>query len=327
MRYDVTAIGELLIDFSLERVQEDGYPVLAAHPGGAPANYLAPLAKYGKKTALLAKVGDDAFGRLLRSGAEALGIDVCGVRVTTDAFTTLAFVTRDAAGEREFSFARKPGADMLLCPEEPNMEALTTTRIFHFGTVGMTDEPSRSAHYEAIRQAKRNGAWISLDPNLREALWHDMAEARRQILWSCAQADLIKVSDAELFFLFGDGLRDGALRLMEQYGAKLVFVTLGKDGCYYLNRNAEGRVPSLHDIQVVDTTGAGDIFGGSAAYAILQSGKALDALNDAELQQICSFACTAAALSTTKTGGICAVPELEDVKLVLRRQQNKQQQR
>ncbi len=309
--YDVVAIGELLIDFTVDRVQADGYPVVAAHPGGAPANFLAALAKYGRRTAMVAKVGDDTFGRRLRETLEQVGIDAQGVAVTGEAFTTLAFVTRDAAGEREFSFARKPGADMLLRPEDLPLPLLAGTRALHFGTVCMTDEPARSTHYRAVEYARAHGALISFDPNLREPLWPRLEEAREQMLWGCAHADVVKISDSEVEFLWNCGPEAGAQRLLEAFGARLVFVTLGKDGCCFANRNGVGRVPGLAGLDVVDTTGAGDIFGGTALWGLLESGKAPEDLTPAEMRAIAAMACATASLSTTKLGGIFSVPERE----------------
>lgn len=315
--YDVVAIGELLIDFTVERIQEDGYPVMAAHPGGAVANYLAALAKYGKKTALLAKVGNDALGRRLVETLDAAGIDRRGVVLSDDAFTTLAFVTRDASGEREFSFARKPGADTLLTVEDIDLSMIDDAQALHFGTVCMTDEPSRSTHCWAVEYARQAGKLITFDPNLREPLWADLKDARQQMLWGAAHSDVIKISDNEVAFLFGVSVEEGARLLLEQFGAKLVFVTLGKDGCYYCNRIASGYVPGMTQIQVIDTTGAGDIFGGSAVSGILDAGKAPDELTDGELRRIAGFACAAASLSTTRLGGISSVPELAEVRKVM----------
>ncbi len=315
--YDAIAIGELLIDFTLDRVQSDGYPVMAAHPGGSVANFLAPLAKYGHKTALISEVGNDALGRQLAETVRAAGIDARSVILTEEAFTTLAFVTRDANGEREFSFARKPGADTLLRTEALDLSMLDETKLLHFGTVCMTNEPARSTHYDVVEHAKRAGKLITFDPNLRESLWSSLDEAREQMLWGFQRADVVKISDNEVEFLFHCTPEEGAKRLMEGYGVKLVFVTLGKDGCCFRNPKAEGRVPGLAGIEVIDTTGAGDIFGGSAVHGILETGLRPEELDEEQLRKIARFACTAASLSTTKLGGISGVPELEEVRRAL----------
>ena len=311
--YDMIAIGELLIDFTEDRLQEDGYPVMAAHPGGSVANFLAALAKYGKNTALLAKVGNDALGRKLVQTVEKAGIDARGVIITDSAFTTLAFVTRDAAGEREFSFARKPGADTQITMGDIDMNMIDQTKALHFGAVCITHEPSRSTHHNVVEYARKAGKMITFDPNLREPLWDDLEDAKKQMLWGFAHSDVVKVSDNEIEFLFGVKPEEGGKILLEQYGVKLAFVTLGKDGCYYTNQNASGHVPSLSNIQTVDTTGAGDIFGGSAVYGILESGKKPEDLQDEEIRKIVNFACVAAALSTMNLGGVSSVPSKEDV--------------
>ncbi len=317
--YDVIAIGELLIDFTLDRVQDDGYPVMAAHPGGAVANFLAPLAKYGRKTALLSKVGDDALGRRLTATVRGAGIDAGGVVITESAFTTLAFVTRDEKGEREFSFARKPGADTLLSVEDIDFEMIDESSIVHFGTVCMTDEPARATHYQVIDYAQKAGKLITFDPNLREVLWNDLYEAKKQMFWGFTKADVVKISDNEVNFLFDCSPEEGARILIERYGVRLVFVTLGPDGCYFRTRNASGRVPGLKGLKVVDTTGAGDIFGGTAIWGLLESGAQPEELSARQLRNIAGFACAAASLSTTKLGGISSVPELEEVSAVLKR--------
>ena len=310
---DVVALGELLIDFTMVSADGEGYPTMAAHPGGAPANFLAALAKYGKKTAMLGKVGADAFGRLLRGTLEDAGIETRGLLAADDVFTTLAFVTLDETGDREFSFSRKPGADTCIRFEELDLSLIDEARVFHFGTLSLTDEPARSATHQAVAYAKTHGKLITYDPNLRRPLWKDLAAAKEQMIWGLAQADVVKISDEEVEFLFGLNPQEGAAHILRTYGVKLVFVTCGADGCIFMNKNAGGHVPGLSGIRAVDTTGAGDIFGGSAVYRLLESGKAPDALEEAELQEIAGFACAAAGLSTTKHGGIQSVPAYDEV--------------
>ena len=310
---DVVALGELLIDFTMTGADGEGYPTMAAHPGGAPANFLAALAKYGKRTALIGKVGTDKFGRLLTGTLEGAGIGTRGLVAADDVFTTLAFVTLDASGDREFSFSRKPGADTCLRFEEIDLSLIDEAKAFHFGTLSLTDEPARSATQQAVAYARAHGKLITFDPNLRKPLWKDLDEAKAQMLWGLAQADVVKISDEEVAFLFGLGVQDGAKHILKEFGVKLVFVTCGADGCFFMNARAGGHVDSLHGVQVVDTTGAGDIFGGSAVYGLLQSGKAPEELEEEELRRIVSFACTAAGLSTTKHGGIQSVPDIDDV--------------
>lgn len=310
---DVTALGELLIDFTMVSADGEGYPTMAAHPGGAPANFLAALAKYGKKTALLGKVGTDTFGRLLKGTLEGAGIETRGLVAADDVFTTLAFVTLDASGDREFSFSRKPGADTCIRFEELDLSLIDEARAFHFGTLSLTDEPARSTTQQAVAYAKAHGKLITYDPNLRKPLWKDLDEAKTQMLWGLQHADVVKISDEEVEFLFGLNPQDGAAHILKEFGVKLVFVTCGPDGCFFKNAQASGQVPGMSGIRVVDTTGAGDIFGGSAVYRLLETGKAPEALEEKELREIVSFACTAAGLSTTKHGGIQSVPDIDDV--------------
>lgn len=310
---DVVALGELLIDFACISTDASGYPTMAAHPGGAPANFLTALTKYGSKTALLGKVGNDTFGRLLIGTLENAGIETRGLVVSDDVFTTLAFVTLDEQGDREFSFARKPGADTRITFEELDLSLIDEAKVFHFGSLSLTDEPARFTTYRAVAYAKSKGKLITYDPNLRKPLWKDLEEAKKQMLWGLSQADVVKISEEEVEFLFGMGVQDGAEYILRNFGVKLVFVTCGADGCWFQNEKHRGHVAGLSGLKVVDTTGAGDIFGGSAVCRLLQINVIPEELNEAELREIASFACTAAGLSTTKHGGISSVPELETV--------------
>ena len=309
--YDVVALGELLIDFTTQSVDAEGYPTMAAHPGGAPANFLAAIAKFGGKVGMLGKIGTDTFGKLLTNTLREAGIETKGLVAADDVFTTLAFVTLDENGDREFAFARKPGADTQLRFDELDLSLIDETRVFHFGTLSLTGEPARTTTYRAVEYAKAHGKLVTYDPNLRKPLWNDLDEAKEQMLWGLRQADVVKISDEEVEFLFGLGVQDGAQYILDHYPVKLVFVTCGADGCWFQNRSASGHVDSLKGITVVDTTGAGDIFGGSAVWKLLQTGKRPEDLDEAELTQIVSFACKAAGLSTTKQGGISSVPEPE----------------
>lgn len=313
MAYDVVALGELLIDFTCVSADADGYPTMAAHPGGAPANFLAAVTKFGGKTALLGKVGADTFGRLLTGTLEKAGIETRGIVASNDVFTTLAFVTLDEHGDREFAFSRKPGADTQLRFSELKLSLIDDAKAFHFGTLSLTDEPARATTYRAVAYAKERGKLITFDPNLRKPLWKDLDTAKEQMLWGLSQADVVKISDEEIEFLFGLNPQEGARKILNDYGVKLVFATCGADGCWFENQNACGHVDSLKNVKVVDTTGAGDIFGGSAVRKVLQTGKCPEELNEAELREAVRFACTAAGLSTTKPGGISSVPEEEEV--------------
>ena len=310
---DVTALGELLIDFTCLSQDAQGYPVMAAHPGGAPANFLAALAKFGAGTALLGKVGNDAFGQALCRTLHDAKIETRGIVMDPKVFTTLAFVTLDESGNRSFSFARKPGADTQLHFEELDLSFIEAAKVFHFGSLSLTHEPARSATCQAVSHARKLGKLISFDPNLRAPLWDDLQEAKRQILWGLSQADIIKIGDEEVEFLFGLNPQAGAAHILSSTSARLVFVTCGAGGCWFATRSVCGHVKVPSGIQAADTTGAGDIFGGSAVWKLLQLNKQPEELTEPELYDITRFACAAASLSTMKSGGISSVPEYEEV--------------
>lgn len=309
---DVVALGELLIDFAAKSKDEAGYPTMAANPGGAPGNFLAALNAYGKKTAFLGKVGNDAFGHLLLGTLNGAGIETRGIVVDDSVFTTLAFVTFDERGDRSFSFARKPGADTQLTWEEIDTSLIDDARVFHFGTLSLTDEPVRSATQKAVAYAKEKGKLITCDPNLRKPLWPNEEAAKEQMLWSLRQADVVKISDNEVEFLWNCTPEEGADKLLKEFGVSLAMVTLGPDGCLLKTKNASflASCPKVHPI---DTTGAGDIFGGSALSRLLELEKSIDALTDEDLAYIGRFAATAASLSTEVSGGIPSIPEKDAV--------------
>ena len=309
---DVVALGELLIDFAALSTDGSGYPILAAKPGGAPANFLAAVNACGKKTALLGKVGDDPFGHLLLGTLRRAGIETRGVVLDPAVFTTLAFVTLDERGERSFSFARKPGADTRLSWEEVDTSLIDQTKAFHFGTLSLTDEPARTATQKSIAYAKARGKLICCDPNLREPLWSDGSSAREQMLWSLHQADVVKISDNEADFLWSCGPEKGADKLLKEYGVSLAMVTLGPEGCLLKTADAVFRAPGPK-VHPVDTTGAGDIFGGSALARLLELNKPIAALTEDDLAYIGRYAVTAASLSTEHPGGIPSIPDKETV--------------
>ena len=278
----------------------------------APGNFLAALNAYGKKTAFLGKVGQDAFGRLLLSTLEQAGIETKGIVTDSSVFTTLAFVTFDEHGDRSFSFARKPGADTQLRWEEIDTRLIDDAKVFHFGTLSLTDEPARTATQKAVAYAKSKGKLVSCDPNLRLPLWPDEDAAKEQILWSLRQADVVKISDNEVEFLWGCAPEEGAEKLLEEFGVSLAMVTLGPDGCLLKTKHAAYRAhcPKVHPI---DTTGAGDIFGGSAMARLLELAKPPRELTADDLAYIGTFAATAASLSTEHSGGIPSIPNKDAV--------------
>ncbi len=313
---DVVALGELLVDFTALGTDQNGYPTMAGHPGGAPSNFLAALSRYGAGTALLGKVGADHFGSLLLETLRQAGVDTSGVLTDPSVFTTLAFVTLDGQGNRSFSFARKPGADTQLHWEEIDKSLIDDARVFHFGTLSLTDEPVRAATRKAVAYAKEHGKLITCDPNLRLPLWPNEEAAKEQMLWSLHQADVVKISDNEVEFLWNCTPEEGADKLLQEFGVSLAMVTLGPDGCLLKTKNASFRAvcPKVHPI---DTTGAGDIFGGSAVARLLELEKPIDALTEADLAYIGRFAAAAASLSTEASGGIPSIPEKEAVLSVM----------
>ena len=309
---DVVAIGELLIDFATVSTDSDGYPTMAAHPGGAPANFLAALTKYGYRTALLGKVGTDTFGNLLLGTLKNAGIETKGLVQTDDVFTTLAFVTFDDSGDRKFAFSRKPGADTCICFEELDISLIDEAKVFHFGTLSLTDEPAHTATQKAVAYAKSKGKLITYDPNLRKPLWKDMDTCKEQLLWGLKQADVVKISDEEVEFLFGCTPEEGADKLLEEFGVSLAMATLGPNGAYLKNKNGSTYV-KCPKVSPVDTTGAGDIFGGSAVSRLLKVAVAPAELTPEQMYAVGSFASTAASLSTEKSGGIPSIPEEAEV--------------
>jgi len=310
--YDVIALGELLIDFAPVSTDENGYPTLAANPGGAVCNYLAALTKYGAKTALYTKVGSDAFGKMLIRTIKEAGIETKGIIEDDSVFTTLSFVTLDDTGDRSFSFARKPGADTCLRFDELDLSLLDNSKVFHFGTLSLTDQPSKEATQKALAYAKNAGKLITFDPNLRESLWDDLEVAKEQILWGLGQADIVKISDNEVEFLWDCDEKEGAEKLLGEFGVKLAMVTSGPKGALLQNKNGFA-FSSCPPVTPIDTTGGGDIFGGSAVSRILKLGKAPEDLSQDELADIVTFALTAASLSTQKLGGIPSIPDEDEI--------------
>ena len=313
--YDVIALGELLIDFASKSVDAAGYPTMAANPGGAPGNFLAALNAYGARTGFLGKVGDDAFGHLLLGTLKEAGIETKGIVVDPTVFTTLAFVTFDDKGDRSFSFARKPGADTQLRWEEVDKSMIDAAKVFHFGTLSLTDEPCRTTTQKAVAYAKEQGKLITYDPNLRKPLWRTMEEAKEQILWGLYQADVVKISDEEVEFLWDCTPEEGAEKLLTEYGVSLAMVTLGPKGCLLKTKNAICNAPGPK-VHPIDTTGAGDIFGGSAVSRLLELNKAVDDLTEEDLAYIGYFATTSASLSTEHSGGI---PSIQKKEVILER--------
>ncbi|NOU67676.1 carbohydrate kinase [Paenibacillus sp. LMG 31461] len=318
MNYDVVALGEYLIDFTPYGRSEAGQPLFERNPGGAPVNVVAALAKLGKKTGFIGKVGSDPFGAYLRETLLDVRVSERGLVKTDEAHTTMAFVQLDADGDRSFHFARHPGADQLLRADELNLGMLAETRIFHFGSISMTVEPVYAATLKAVQLAKEHGALISYDPNWRPSLWRDGEHALEVIRVGLSLADVVKVSEEELVFLTAEqDLEKAARKLVEQYGIILLLVTAGSAGSFYQMKDWWGKVESF-PVHTLDTTGAGDAFFGALLYGMLEKGKALSSWDEEELRLSLRFANAAGALATTRKGAIPSLGTLEEIRALIR---------
>ena len=316
-RFDVIALGELLIDFTENGLSEQGNPLMEANPGGAPCNVLAMLQKLGKKTAFVGKVGRDMFGAQLRQVTEDAGICMDCLLEDERVRTTLAFVKTFPNGDRDFSFYRDPGADMMLTAEELPTEDLKNTRIFHFGTLSMTHPEVRLATRKAVELAKKGGALISFDPNLRPPLWSSLEEAKEQIAWGLGQCDILKIADNEIAFMTGETDFDrGAAALRSQFpNIRVLNVTAGAEGSYSYYGDRRVFVPSFRLGGTIETTGAGDTFCACVLNFALERG--IEDLSESDLTRMLRFANAAAYLVTTKKGAIRSMPERAQVEQLL----------
>lgn len=326
-RFDITALGELLIDFTENGTSSQGNPLFEANPGGAPCNLLAMLQKLGDKTAFIGKVGDDMFGNMLEERAGSTGIDLSGLVKDRQINTTLAFVHTLEGGDREFSFYRKPGADMMLTAEEvaAHEDLIRDAAIFHFGTLSMTHDLVEEATVRAIETARASGCILSFDPNLRPPLWDSQEKAKEKIAYGLGQCQVLKISDNEIEFMTGKtDLEEGVCDLIRQYRIPLIFATFGKDGskAYYLppdKRNDQAGpddylkvfVDGFINPATIETTGAGDTFGGCALHFVLKYG--LDGFDEEKLRELLTFANAAASIVTTRKGALCVMPDEEEV--------------
>lgn len=314
--FDVTALGELLIDFTENGVSENGNPLLEANPGGAPCNVLAMLNKLGRKTAFIGKVGNDNFGRFLADTVKKSGTDITNLVYNDTVPTTLAFVHTLAEGEREFSFYRQPGADMTLTKEEVMTDIIESSRIFHFGTLSSTHQGVREATRFAVEFAKEKGLLISFDPNLRELLWESLDDAKREIEYGLSKCDILKISDNELEFMtdtrdYDEGIR----RIREKYDIPLIFLTLGKDGSRAYYKDIRVERPAYQGVNAVEKTGAGDTFEGCALDFVLEYG--IDGFDESKLSEFLDFANAGAAIITTRKGALKVMPDKMEIARIL----------
>ncbi len=318
---DVTALGELLIDFTPAGLSNQGNPIFEQNPGGAPANVLAALAKLGCQTAFIGKVGTDQFGQFLKKTLDDVGVSTHGLVMTDSYNTTLAFVHLSSTGDRSFSFYRDPGADLMLEPAELSYQLIEDCQIFHFGSVSMTAEPAYSATMAAVKHAKEQHKLISYDPNLRLRLWKSPEAAKAGILSAMPLADLVKISEEELIFLTGESdLAKGAQFLIDHYGLKLVLITLGPGGAFAYNQNGSAHRPT-YKVKVVDTTGAGDAFTGGFLFKLVKSGKMPGELTPADLEEFLDFGNAVGSIATTRKGAIPALPDLAAIEALRALQQ------
>ncbi len=315
-KYDVVALGELLIDFTENGTSGQGNPIYEANPGGAPCNVLSMLTKLGHKTAFIGKVGQDIFGNRLKKTLDEVGIDTSNLVMDEEVKTTLAFVETFPDGDRDFSFYRNPGADMMLKEDEVQMELVKDTNIFHFGTLSMTHEGVRNATKKAIAAAKEAGAVISFDPNLREPLWKSLDDAKEQVAYGLSQCDVLKISDNEIQWFTGEEDYDaGIAKLRQQYDIPLIMLSMGKDGsrAYYKDLRVEVK-PFIQE-NTIETTGAGDTFGGCCLHYVLKNG--LHNLNEENLTEMLTFANAAASIITTRKGALRVMPEEAEVRKLI----------
>ena len=315
-RFDVTALGELLIDFTENGKSSQGNIMMEANPGGAPCNVLAMLTKLGKKTAFIGKVGDDYLGHHLQQVVDSLGINTDNLLFDKDVHTTLAFVHTFEDGDRDFSFYRNPGADMNLTASEVNESIIADSKIFHFGTLSMTDPEVRKATEHAVEIAEKNKCHISFDPNLRPPLWKNPKDAKECFDYGMTHCDVLKISDNEIIWFTGlEDFDEGVKFLKEKYNIPLILLSKGKSGSAAYYKDIKVERPAYMEVKTIETTGAGDTFFGSVLNYILEKG--LENLTEENLTEMLDFANAAAALITTRKGALKVMPSLEEIKALI----------
>lgn len=310
---DIVSLGEILIDFTPNGTNEQGIALFARNPGGAPANVLAMNSKLGGTSAFIGKIGNDAFGAYLKDTLNSHNIDTSGLVTDSEVPTTLAFVQLDKSGERSFSFYRNPGADMMLNTNEVKRDLINDCKIFHFGSVSLTDEPCRKATFDSVAYAKEHGKIISFDPNYRPLLWKDKAESIKIITKAIAFSDILKVSEEEMYLITNEtNLELGSEKLLNM-GPSLVLVSLGEKGACFRNKKHFGIFPT-YNVNAVDTTGAGDAFVGAMLWQIKDFN--LCEISNMNLAENINFANAAGSLTTTQRGAIPALPTLREIKKI-----------
>lgn len=315
-QYDVTALGELLIDFTENGISAQGNPILEVNPGGAPCNVLSMLNRLGHKAAFIGKIGKDMFGTQLENALLEVGIETRGLKKDEEVHTTLAFVHTLEDGDREFSFYRNPGADMMLREEELDEELIKDSKIFHFGSLSMTDEPCKAATKKAIQIAEEAGAVMSFDPNLREPLWRTLEDAHREIDYGLQHCQILKISDNEIQWFTGkEDFDEGIAVLKEKYDIPLILLSMGRDGSRAYTKDLRVEVPAVIREDTIETTGAGDTFGACILHYVLEHG--WKEYTEAELKEMLTFANAAASIITTRKGALRVMPTKEEVEALL----------
>ena len=321
-KYDVTALGELLVDFTMNGMSAQQNQLFEANPGGAPCNVLAMLQKLGRKTAFIGKVGNDSFGNMFKDTVNRLGINTDNLLMDDKVPTTLAFVHTAADGDRSFSFYRNPGADMMLRAEEVNTGLIADSKIFHFGSLSMTDQAVEEATKTAVEAAGKAGALISFDPNLRPPLWESLETAKEKIQYGLEQCDILKISDDEIEFLTGtDDIDEGIEQIREKYNIRLVCATMGKRGSKAYYQDIRIQCPTFLEVKTIETTGAGDTFMACVLDAVVRIG--LDSFDKQSLYEMLEFANAASSIITTRKGALKVMPEKSEIlKLTQERKNN-----
>ncbi len=322
-KIDVVALGELLIDMTNNGVSDNNNILFEANPGGAPCNVLAMLKRFNHSVCFVGKVGDDLFGRSLKGTLTEVGISTDNLLMDKEVHTTLAFVETFPDGDRDFSFYRNPGADMMLRKDEVDPEIIKQAKIFHFGTLSMTHEMPREATVYALELAKESGAIISFDPNLREPLWNSLDDAKEQILKGLEYCNYLKISDNEIQWLTGEeDYTAGVKKIREKFNIPLITVSMGKEGsrAYYLNEKTGEDVvvegaPFISS-ETIETTGAGDTFCGCILHYLLEYG--IDNLDETKLKEMLTVANAAASLITRVKGALRVMPQLADIESLVK---------
>jgi len=311
--YDFISIGEMLIDFTMVKSVESTGVLFEQNPGGAPANVACALSKLHRKTSFIGKVGNDQFGKFCKEALESCNVDSSNLVLSDMYATTLAFVHLSTKGDRSFSFYRKNLADVNLNPSDVNLDLLKQTKIFHFGSVSMTDEPSRTTTLECVKQAKKNGAIISYDPNLRTSLWESIDTAKKIIMDALPLADILKISEDEAEILFGErDCEKVAYKLSEKYNIPIVLVSKAQYGCVAVI-NSKTYTANAYDVATIDTTGSGDCFLAGFLHKLLDYNVDISNLKDEQINYMLEYANAVGSLATTKKGAIPAIPSPEEI--------------